>query len=113
MDTERMSAAWMDAVASFNQSGDFSKFEELLAPGCHFPGAGSSRDEIMKSVRSSHEAGWLRHDILSISAAGAVMTTLARNAYTNGRSHHVASAIKFDPDGKIELIVTADDNQDA
>ena len=107
MDTGSLCAAWTAAIAAFND-GDPSALAELLAPPCVFEHVGTSRDEIMAALARDRAAGWLRHEILSVTAVGTVLATTARNTFADGGVYHVAGVARFNDAGQVAYLAAVD-----
>jgi hypothetical protein len=109
MNTEGYCSVWMRAVDAFN-SGDLKPLSQLLAADCVFEHVGRSRDEIITALQTARDQGWERHDTVSVQAVGCLMTELAKNSYADRSEFHVATSLRFNDDGNIVYIATANDN---
>jgi hypothetical protein len=109
VDTERMCAAWIQAANSLNEHGNLDGFGALLHENCVFEHVGTSRDEIMTALQANVDAGWLRHDTVSVHAAGSVLVALARNTDADGSTAYVGGVVRFDDDGKVVYLAAADE----
>jgi|SRR5829696_8372304 len=108
MESDELCARWSAAVDALNND-DLSAFRRVLAERCVWEHVGTSADEILERLRLDRSQGWLRHGIVSVSAAGSLLATVARNTYADGSSHHVAGVAHFDVDGRIDRITALDE----
>ncbi len=109
MNTEGYCSTWMRAVDAFN-NGSLKPLSELLAEDCVFEHVGRSRDEIITALQTVRDQGWERHDAISVQAVGSLMTELAKNSYADRSQFYVATSLRFNDDGYIAYIVTANEN---
>lgn len=107
MDANQRVAEWEVIVEAFNR-GDLEPLAALLADDCVFESSvgtvGSSKDEIIRSIREGREAGWTSHHPLSPSAAGDFLIGLYENRYADGSSVVAAGILRYGSDGKVTEI---------
>ena len=109
MNTQGYCSVWMRAVDAFN-SGNLEPLSQLLAENCVFEHVGRSRDEIITALQTVRDQGWERHDTISVQAVGSLMTELAKNSFTDSSQFYVATSLRFNDDGNIAYIATANEN---
>jgi SnoaL-like domain len=104
MDADKNVARWGRVVDRFNE-GDLEPMAAMLAEDCVFHSSlgpvGTTRDEIIASIRQAREAGWTGHFPISLSAAGDFLTGVFRNDYADGSSVVAAGILRFRDDGQI------------
>jgi hypothetical protein len=101
--------AYMDAIAAFN-AGDLQPTIDQYNEKCNWPGFGTTRAEIAAALEGYRQMGWVRHDVLSMCSAGALVVGIARNTMADGTSFLVRAAMRFAEDGTvIEVQALTDD----
>ena len=107
MDANQRVAEWVAITEAFNR-GDVEPLAALLADDCVFESSagnvGSSKDEIMRSIREGREAGWVRHEPHTPAAAGDFLVGTFENHYADGSSVVAAGILRYGPDGKVAEI---------
>ena len=97
-------ARWGAVVDRFNQ-GDLQPLADMLADDCVFYSSvgtvGTTKQEIIESIRGGREAGWTGHYPLGLTTAGDFLTGVYRNEYADGTSVVAAGILRFREDGKI------------
>ena len=104
MDEHTVIARWGAAVDHFNQ-GDLQPLADMLAEDCEFRAStgpvGTTRAEIIESLRAGLDEGWTGHYPLGLTAAGNFLAGVYRNEYADGTSVIAAGILRFGDDGKI------------
>lgn len=104
MEQHTAAARWFAVVNHFNQ-GDVQPLADMLADDCVFHSSvgtvGTTKTEIMDSIRAGRDAGWTGHYPLSVTTGGDFLTGVYRNEYADGTSVIAAGIMRFREDGKI------------
>ena len=108
MDSERLAGAWSAAMAAWNED-DYEPLAALMTPDCEFPFVGSSRDEIVAFLKQDRANGLVRHDPVSVTVAGSVLVTIARNTQADGTTWYVGGAARFNDDGQVFYMTAVDE----
>ena len=107
MDPNQRVAQWIAIAEAFNRD-DLEPLAALLADDCVFESSlgnvGSSKDVIIRSLREGREAGWVRHEPHTPSAAGDFLVGTYENHFADGSSFVAAGILRYGPDGKITEI---------